>query len=71
MKLVALAGMALAAGVAATGPQLPGAAGCPLSPADNPWNQRVDTLPVASPTLGDFVRHVATRRVRRSSQTGR
>jgi hypothetical protein len=26
---------------------LPGAPGCPLFPPDNPWNQRVDTLPVA------------------------
>ncbi len=26
---------------------LPGAPGCPLFPADNPWNQRVDRLPVA------------------------
>jgi hypothetical protein len=26
---------------------LPGAPGCPMFPADNPWNQRVDKLPVA------------------------
>jgi hypothetical protein len=26
---------------------LPGAPNCPLFPADNPWNQRVDRLPVA------------------------
>ena len=26
---------------------LPGAPGCPVFPADNPWNQRVDRLPVA------------------------
>jgi len=27
---------------------LPAAPGCPIFPADNPWNQRVDRLPVAS-----------------------
>jgi hypothetical protein len=27
---------------------LPGAADCPIFPADNPWNQRVDHLPVAA-----------------------
>ncbi len=27
---------------------LPGAPGCPIFPANNPWNQRVDGLPVAS-----------------------
>jgi hypothetical protein len=27
--------------------QLPGAPNCPVFPADNPWNQRVDRLPVA------------------------
>ncbi len=27
---------------------LPGASACPLFPANNPWNQRVDGLPVAS-----------------------
>ncbi|MGZ4294403.1 MAG: hypothetical protein ACXVRM_09205 [Solirubrobacteraceae bacterium] len=33
----------------ATGVQtLPGAPRCPVFPADNPWNQRVDTLPVAT-----------------------
>ncbi len=26
---------------------LPGAPGCPVFPADNPWNQRIDRLPVA------------------------
>src|SRR5579862_4208272 len=26
---------------------LPGAPSCPIFPADNPWNQRVDSLPVA------------------------
>jgi hypothetical protein len=27
---------------------LPGASRCPVFPADNPWNQRVDSLPVAA-----------------------
>ena len=27
---------------------LPGAPACPVFPADNPWNQRVDALPVAA-----------------------
>ena len=30
-----------------SGHPLPGAPGCPVFPADNPWNQRVDRLPVA------------------------
>jgi hypothetical protein len=29
------------------GPSLPGAPGCSIFPANNPWNQRVDRLPVA------------------------
>jgi hypothetical protein len=36
------------AGVAAGPPTLPGARGCPIFPANNPWNERVDRLPVAS-----------------------
>jgi hypothetical protein len=35
----------LAASAAPSGPKL---AGCPVFPASNPWNQRVDTLPVAA-----------------------
>ena len=46
MKLVAIAASALALGGAAVNP--PTLAGCALFPADNPWNQRVDTLPVAA-----------------------
>ena len=30
-----------------TGHPLPGARSCPVFPPDNPWNQRVDRLPVA------------------------
>ena len=33
---------------AAFGARLPGAPNCPVFPARNPWNQRVDTLPVAA-----------------------
>jgi len=42
----ALAGAAVAATASAS--PLPGARSCPLFPADNPWNRRVDTLPVAA-----------------------
>jgi len=48
MRLLALPGLALiatlAAGGAAAPPKL---AGCPVFPASNVWNQRVDRLPVA------------------------
>ena len=43
--LAALALCSFAAGAAVRPHSL---AGCPLFPADNPWNQRVDSLPVAS-----------------------
>jgi hypothetical protein len=52
--LVAVAGVASGAGrvtstpAAARSPTLPGAPGCPVFPPDNPWNQRVDRLPVAT-----------------------
>jgi hypothetical protein len=46
VKLAVLAvASLLLGGAAAQGPQL---AGCNLFPADNPWNQRVDALPVAA-----------------------
>ncbi len=35
---------------------LPGAPNCPIFPADNPWNQRVDQLPVAK----NSARYIAT-----------
>jgi hypothetical protein len=41
LACAAIPGVVLAA-------QLPGAPGCPVFPADNPWNQRVDRLPVAA-----------------------
>jgi hypothetical protein len=45
VKVVAVAAMALAVGGAVGQPQL---AGCPVFPRDNPWNRRVDSLPVAA-----------------------
>jgi hypothetical protein len=35
-------------GAAASATRLPGAPACPVFPADNPWNRRVDRLPVAA-----------------------
>jgi len=47
VKLAALAGIVLSlAGAAAS--QAPKLAGCPVFPANNPWNRRVDRLPVAA-----------------------
>ncbi|MGZ8688396.1 MAG: hypothetical protein ACXWZP_08200 [Gaiellaceae bacterium] len=43
--LVALAGVACSAALASP---LPGAKGCRVFPPDNPWNRRVDDLPVAA-----------------------
>jgi hypothetical protein len=47
-----LAGGAIAACIAipalGSAHPLPGAPNCPIFPSDNPWNQRVDQLPVAS-----------------------
>jgi hypothetical protein len=49
--LVCLSLMALAAAIVVpslgSARPLPGASSCPVFPADNPWNQRVDHLPVA------------------------
>jgi hypothetical protein len=42
-----LAGFAISVTVAGTAP-LPGAPACPVFPATNPWNVRVDRLPVAT-----------------------
>jgi hypothetical protein len=46
VKTLALGGVVLA--LAAASAQPPRIAGCPIFPADNPWNQRVDRLPVAA-----------------------
>ena len=45
LLLVALLGSAALFGTA-QGSRLPAAPECPIFPADNPWNQRVDDLPV-------------------------
>jgi hypothetical protein len=53
----ALTAVAAALSLAALSPAhpLPGARDCPVFPANNPWNQRVDRLPVA----GDSARLIA------------
>lgn len=45
--LVVAAFALLLGGGSAQALQLPSAPGCPIFPASNPWNERVDTLPVA------------------------
>ncbi len=47
IAVVALLALSTSAG-AATGPRLRGAPKCPLFPASNVWNKRVDKLPVAA-----------------------
>jgi hypothetical protein len=48
-RLVAVAAFALSLGASsAQGHPLPGAPACAVFPADNPWNARVDALPVAA-----------------------
>jgi hypothetical protein len=58
LLLIACAASALGAGVSlgAPGPS-PQIAGCPVFPPDNPWNRRVDSLPVAANT-GSIVRAI-------------
>ena len=50
MRVIAVVAAVVAtiAGTAAWGSPLPPAKACPLFPADNAWNRRVDTLPVAA-----------------------
>ena len=49
MRPIALAGIVLLlGGGSAHALRLPSAPGCPIYPANNPWNERVDTLPVAA-----------------------
>jgi hypothetical protein len=50
MKRVALVGIAVLAlgGGSAQALRLPSAPNCPIFPANNPWNERVDKLPVAA-----------------------
>ncbi|MGD0166131.1 MAG: hypothetical protein ABSC51_02420 [Gaiellaceae bacterium] len=48
-RAVLVAVLVLASGVGATtSPRLPGAPKCPLFPASNVWNKRIDKLPVAA-----------------------
>ena len=47
MKLLAVAAVSLVAGLSRASAPPPAIAGCPIFPASNPWNQPVDTLPVA------------------------
>ena len=55
MRLLAAAAVTfLLTGAAAPAPRV---AGCPLFPASNPWNQRVDTLPVA-PDSATLIRSI-------------
>ena len=46
LSLVAVSAVVVVPSLVSAHP-LPGAPGCPVFPADNPWNQRVDQLPVA------------------------
>jgi hypothetical protein len=48
LVVAAAIAVALLAGSSARALRLPQAPHCPVFPADNPWNQRVDKLPVAS-----------------------
>jgi len=49
VKALAALGAALAVSAAgAAAPHAPTIGGCPVFPASSPWNQRVDTLPVAA-----------------------
>lgn len=47
-SLAALAVAALVLASAAAAGRVPGAGKCPVFPATNPWNQRVDSLPIAA-----------------------
>jgi hypothetical protein len=46
--LVVLACVAALGGASASATPVPGAARCPVFPSDNPWNRRIDRLPVAA-----------------------
>ncbi len=49
MRIAAVAVLVLAlSGASAQALRLPGAPACPVFPRNNPWNERVDSLPVAS-----------------------
>ena len=57
--MLAAAAALLAGGAAAPALRLPNAARCPIFPAANAWNQRVDALPVAA-NSADLVRSMGT-----------
>src|SRR5205823_3958658 len=57
VKLLAAAAMVL--GLAGASTSTPTVAGCPVFPASNPWNQRVDTLPVAA-SSGELIASLGT-----------
>jgi hypothetical protein len=48
VKLLLIAGLALLCASSASALRLPAAPECPIFPASNAWNQRVDALPVAA-----------------------
>ena len=49
MRVALVAAIVLAlSGASASALRLPSAPGCPIFPASNPWNERVDSLPVAA-----------------------
>jgi len=48
VAVIVLLALGTSAGAATTSPRLPGAPKCPLFPASNVWNKRVDKLPVAA-----------------------
>src|SRR3954471_6115052 len=47
LPVLAIAAVGVAAIATASGGAAPRAGGCAVFPANNPWNQRVDKLPVA------------------------
>ena len=56
-RLLALGLLVLTLAGGAAGSPVTGAPRCPVFPADNPWNRRVDSLPVA-PDSGAIVRSI-------------
>ena len=48
MRALAVVALAVAFLAVASGARVPGAPGCPVFPATNPWNERVDRLHVAA-----------------------
>jgi len=56
-KLLVLALFASSNLAAGAAPKAPTIAGCPIFPASNPWNQRVDKLPVA-PSSAAMIRSI-------------